>query len=177
MIAAIDVQYGDTAAAAACVTFDAWVDAAASGEFTSLLGEAAPYVPGELWRRELPCILSVLTVARAAPEVIVIDGYVWLDSAGRPGLGAHLFEALHGATPVIGVAKTAFLGSAHSRLVHRGASKHPLYVTSRGIDVEDAARAIESMHGQHRIPTLLKRADSLCREALKSSETGPSNGG
>jgi deoxyribonuclease V len=174
MIAAVDVQYAATSAAGACVTFDSWTDEAASGEFTALTSDIAPYVPGELWRRELPCILAVLGTLASAPSIVVIDGYVWLDDAGRRGLGAHLFEALGGGTPVIGVAKTAFCGSPHARFVLRGASQSPLYVTSSGIAVEDAARAIDAMHGPYRLPALLKRADRLCREALLVGGTGAS---
>lgn len=169
MIAAVDVQYGETIAAAACVTFLAWPDAAPSGEFTAIVKGIDPYVPGELWRREMPCILAVLGALGTPPEMVVIDGYVWLDAHERPGLGAHLFEALDGRIPVIGVAKTAFRGSEHACSVRRGASERPLYVTSRGISAADAAKAIEAMHGEHRLPTLLKRVDRLCRDALTAN--------
>jgi len=30
---------------------------------------------------------------------------------------------------------------------------------------EEAIRAVRSMHGDHRIPTLLRRVDGLCRAA------------
>lgn len=169
MIAAVDVQYGETLAAAACVTFHAWPDAAPAGEFTAIVSDPAPYVPGELWRRELPCILAVLGALASPPAVIVVDGYVWLDAQERPGLGAHLFEALQGRTPVIGVAKTAFRGSEHASAVRRGGSERPLYVTSRGISAADAAKAIEGMDGEYRLPSLLKRVDRLCRVALAAS--------
>jgi deoxyribonuclease V len=32
------------------------------------------------------------------------------------------------------------------------------------VDVQDAAAHIQRMHGPSRLPTLLKRADRLCRE-------------
>ena len=47
----------------------------------------------------------------------------------------------------------------------RGASKKPLYVTAIGTPVKDAARDVRAMHGAFRVPTLLARADRLCREA------------
>ena len=171
MIAAVDVQYGETIAAAACVTFDAWPDASPSGELTVIVKGIEPHVPGELWRRELPCILAVLGTLDSPPELIIVDCYVWLDAHERPGLGAHLFEALQGRAPVIGVAKTAFRGSEHACAVRRGGSERPLYVTSRGISAADAARGIAAMDGEYRLPTLLKRVDRLCRDALAARVT------
>jgi deoxyribonuclease V len=38
-------------------------------------------------------------------------------------------------------------------------------VTAAGIDVEEAARHVAAMHGNYRVPTLLKRVDSACRQA------------
>lgn len=48
--------------------------------------------------------------------------------------------------------------------LRRGTSRSPLYVTAAGMDATEAARHIAEMHGPHRIPTLLKRIDRLCRE-------------
>ena len=153
MIAAVDVQYGNALAAAACVTFADWPATSAMQELTQLISDPAPYVPGEFWRRELPGIVALLSALNVSPTIIVIDGYVWLDEAGRPGLGAHLFEALNGNIPVIGVAKTPFRGSPHAQLVQRGSSGRPLYITAQGLPITEAARAIRQMHGSHRIPT------------------------
>jgi deoxyribonuclease V len=116
-------------------------------------------VPGAFWQRKLPCLLTVLDGME--PDVVVVDGYVWLDEAFRKGLVAHLHERV--GVPVVGVAKTAFEGSPHARAVLRGASKKPLYVTSVGMDLDEAAGAILSMHGPHRLPTLLTLADHLAR--------------
>ena len=65
--------------------------------------------------------------------------------------------------PVIGVAKTSFRGSGFAQAVLRGTSQRPLYVTAAGMKPEIAAAHVLSMHGEYRIPTLLKRADQLCR--------------
>ncbi|MBN1843541.1 MAG: endonuclease V, partial [Deltaproteobacteria bacterium] len=48
--------------------------------------------------------------------------------------------------------------------IFRGGSIHPLYVTSAGVDLQKASEKIRTMHGAHRIPTLLKRVDLLARE-------------
>ena len=72
-------------------------------------------------------------------------------------------EVLGRAVPVIGVAKTRFAGATVAREVCRGMSNTPLFVTAAGLAVEAAARNIQAMHGQFRLPTLLKRVDQLCR--------------
>ena len=64
--------------------------------------------------------------------------------------------------PVIGVAKTSFVGATATPVI-RGASATPLYVTAIGIEQAVAAAQITAMHGPFRIPTLIKRADTLAR--------------
>lgn len=124
----------------------------------------ADYVPGELYRRELPGILSLLPELGQPPDLIIVDGYVAL-ADGTPGLGAHLYRALDEAVRVIGVAKTPFRGADHARQLFRGGARRPLYITAAGLPLAHAEQAIRAMHGPHRIPALLKRADRLCREA------------
>jgi deoxyribonuclease V len=165
-LAAVDVQYQDDRASAACLTFRAWEDEKPAREVQTFLHGVAEYEPGRFWRRELPCLRAVLALLDGLPHVIVIDGYVWLDGNGRKGLGAHLFEALGGRAAVISVAKHSFHGASHCVEVRRGKSPRPLYVTAEGIPLAEAARAVTSMHGEHRTPTLLKRVDRLCREAF-----------
>ena len=165
MLASLDVYYHDTTATAAAVLFHDWADAIAAKEMVVRVPDVEPYEPGQFYRRELPCLLAIL---RTIPPVktIIIDGYVWLDGPAKPGLGAHLYEALDEQVAVIGVAKTKFQGATEAREVTRGTSARPLFVTAVGIPLELAANAIQSMHGKHRIPTLLARADQLSRQAM-----------
>lgn len=51
------------------------------------------------------------------------------------GLGAYLYEAL----------------------------KRPLYITSLGVDLTEAAKLIENLGGSYRIPDILKKVDKLTR--------------
>ena len=164
MLACVDVNYEPRGALAACLVFRSFADPAPAREIVARIDEVAPYEPGAFYRRELPCLLEVLGKVGAPLEAVVIDGYVWLSSDGRPGLGAHLFEALERKVPVIGVAKTAFRGSAFAERLIRGGSSRPLFITAAGVAPSDAVARIRSMHGPHRIPTLLKRVDRLCRE-------------
>jgi deoxyribonuclease V len=63
---------------------------------------------------------------------------------------------------VIGVAKSLFPGAPATPLL-RGDSQRPLYVSATGVDLASAADNIRRMHGPHRLPTLLKQVDGLCR--------------
>jgi deoxyribonuclease V len=164
VLACVDVDYRDTEAVAAGVLFRAWPDGDSAADLVRRIPGVAPYEPGQFYKRELPCLLAVLGSAPAPPELVVVDGYVWL-ADGRPGLGGHLYEALGAAVPVVGVAKTRFLSATAAREVLRGDSRRPLYVTAAGVDVERAAEFVRSMHGAHRVPTLLKRVDQLCRRS------------
>lgn len=163
MIACVDVDYRDHEAVAACVLFRAWADAVDAGEEVEHVARVEPYRPGEFYRRELPCLLAVLGKVQGPLEAVVIDGYVWLGDETSPGLGGHLYAALGGTVPVIGVAKTGFAGVRVARPVVRGTSRRPLWVTAAGLDPDTAARHVAAMHGPFRIPTLLKRVDWLCR--------------
>jgi len=164
-IAVVDVDYAPDGASAraACVVARHWTDARAVEERVADVGAVAPYRPGRFFERELPCILQVLALAHERPAVVVIDGYVTLDAEGAPGLGAHLHARLNGAVAVVGVAKRRFGGAAMAAPVLRGGSARPLYVTATGVDLALAARLVGEMHGAHRIPTLLARADRLAR--------------
>ena len=164
MILAVDTHYTRAGAVTAGIFFADITDA--SSVFERVVASASPpaaYKPGEFYKRELPEILSFLSVLSRTPQLIIIDGYCTLDISGAPGLGNHLYEALDGAVDIIGVAKSAFRGSAHAETILRGRSQTPLYITACGIAQKNAARMIARMHGSHRIPALLKRVDQLCR--------------
>jgi deoxyribonuclease V len=166
MIACVDVDYRGDEAAAACVLSAGWADEAPAGELVERVVGVAPYVPGQFYKRELPCLLAVLRRVTQPIDVVVIDGYVWLEDESRPGLGAHLYEALGKRVPVVGVAKTQFLSAKLAvAVVHGTLSTKPLFVTAAGMSVNEAADRVRAMHGTHRVPTLLKRADALCRGA------------
>jgi deoxyribonuclease V len=162
MYAALDVQYDDPKqqALAAGVVFSDWSEARPAAEYTALCRDVAPYIPGEFYRRELPCLLAVLREIKEPIECILIDGYVQLGD--KPGLGQHLSAELNEQAPIIGVAKTPYAGAVAVEVI-RGASRSPLFVTSIGIDVTTAARHVQQMAGVYRVPDLLRRVDQLAR--------------
>jgi len=166
MLAFVDVAYRGHGARAACVLVDSWEAGAPLASYVDDIATVAPYEAGSFFRRELPCLLSVLRLLPERPDLVVVDGYVWLPSPLRPGLGAHLHEALGQTTPVVGIAKTAFAGVDRCAAVvpvFRGTSRKPLYVTAAGIDTGAAAQCVRQMAGKHRIPEILRVTDQLSR--------------
>jgi len=165
-IALVDVYYEGPSARAACVLAPSWEANSALESHVLRLTRVKPYEPGSFYRRELPCLLGVLGALGARPDIVVIDGYVWLPSPVRPGLGACLYEALGRNIAVVGIAKTAFSGAENSPVVaavRRGVSRKPLYVTAVGLELEVAAECVRRMAGSHRIPELSREVDKLSR--------------
>lgn len=165
MILAFDTCYYDDKAKTVCIAFEHWTANSPAEVFTEVATGIAPYEPGAFYKRELPCIMSLLQqITLPNIEAIIVDGFVYLDDNNLPGLGAHLYHQLNGSIPVIGVAKTNFKTvETNKTTLTRGISHRPLYITAIGIDLTVASRLIEQMDGPHRIPALLKQLDTLSR--------------
>ncbi|MCU0436490.1 MAG: endonuclease V [Raineya sp.] len=161
MIFAFDTHYHENKAHTVCMGFENWTDKEATLELTENLEVPDEYIPGEFYRRELPCIMSLLSkVSLQSEDVIIIDGFVVLDDTAKLGLGGHLYEELNRLVPIIGVAKSNFATlNTLKREVYRGDSKRPLYITSLGIDLDQATAYVQSMYGAYRIPDILKKLD------------------
>ncbi|MGE5352509.1 MAG: endonuclease V [Acidobacteriota bacterium] len=164
MILAVDVSYNMDEAFAAGVAFNNWKDEKPLYEVTASQEGIMSYIPGSFYLRELPVILELLKKLNEMPEVIIVDGYVWLGREKKDGLGGRLYKALDKKIPVIGVAKSPFKDTPENLKLLRGRSLRPLFITSIGISLEEAKTCIAHMHGDNRIPTLLKRADQLSRK-------------
>ncbi|MEM8983419.1 MAG: endonuclease V [Pseudomonadota bacterium] len=162
----IDVHYENDAASAAGVLFSAWTDPAPLASVRCAREGLADYEPGQFYKRELPVILDLLQRIEDPLDTIVIDGYVHLGPEARAGLGQHLWSALEQRVAIIGVAKNRFVGTPAESELLRGKSAKPLFVTAVGVDLDEAKRAIAAMHGEHRLPTLLKLVDQLCRQSV-----------
>lgn len=165
-IAFVDVDYKGQGARAACILIRSWEAELFSSAYVRDIEEVEPYESGNFCRRELPCLLSVLQMLPALPEAVVVDGYVWLSSGCRPGLGARLYDALNRAAPVIGIAKSAFKGIEPCNCVVpvlRGTSLRPLFVTAAGIETNVAAERVRRMAGKYRIPEIVRITDALSR--------------
>ncbi|WP_298901167.1 endonuclease V [uncultured Psychroserpens sp.] len=167
MYLALDVHYKDNYAKSVGVTFLTKDDETPQETLISTLEDIAPYQPGEFYKRELPCLLEVISkVNRNDLQAILVDGHVYVDNDGQFGLGGYLYEALHNQVPIIGVAKRAFHANKNTIIeVLRGTSNNPLHISAIGIDVAEAAQFIKEMHGNHRHPTLLKILDGITKTA------------
>ena len=163
MILAVDVAYQKEAAIVGGVLFRNWKDEKPLKKLVISYSIPDNYMPGQFYRRELPCIAALLEQVPEVLECIVIDGFVYLGRAKEPGLGKHLRDMLEQKVVVIGVAKTPFKDTPKACEVLRGKSQNPLYVTADGIKEDRAKFLIKSMHGLDRIPTLLKYVDRLCK--------------
>jgi deoxyribonuclease V len=165
VILAVDVDYRVDTAIVAGIIFSNWRDESPDRVVHSKMASVEDYEPGQFYKREMPCIIQLLTDYKLTPDFIVIDGFVALGQESKPGLGMHLHDALDRKIPVIGVAKSSFKNSRFETEVLRGSSQKPLYVTAVGVACETAKNYIRSMHGKHRIPTLLKLVDRECRKS------------
>lgn len=166
MILAFDTYYYDNKAKTVCLEFEKWSENKNFKIYTEIIDNVEEYIPGEFYKRELPCIISLLNKCDLKNiEVIIVDGFVYLDDENKFGLGGYLYEKLNKKIPIIGVAKTNFATiEKHKKPLFRGESKKPLFITAIGIELDDAVQKIESMNGEYRIPTLLKELDRLTKE-------------
>ncbi|CAM1349141.1 endonuclease V [Tenacibaculum halocynthiae] len=168
MILAFDTYYFENQAKTVCIQFNNWNSKETTKVYEETLTGISDYIPGEFYKRELPCILSLLKKINLDNcYAIIIDGFVFLDDNKKLGLGGHLYKSLKNNIPVIGVAKNDFKNiNTHKTSIVRGNSKKALHITAIGMDVNIAAKKIKEMHGEFRFPDLLKKVDSLGRENL-----------
>jgi deoxyinosine 3'endonuclease (endonuclease V) len=166
MILAIDTYYFDNKAKTIGVGFNEWKDENPFEIYSETIEGIEEYEPGSFYKRELPCILSILKlIDKEKIKLIIVDRYVILDDNGKLGLGGHLFEKLDKQIPIIGVAKTGFHSNKlHTKPLLRGESKKPLFISAIGIELNLAYEHIKSMHGNYRMPTLLQLMDSKTKE-------------
>lgn len=166
MIYAFDTFYYEDFAKTVCIAFEDWNSETESFIYSENTEISADYESGTFYKRELPCILSLLKkIDLKEGDLIIVDGYVTLDNSGKIGLGGYLYESLNQKYPVIGIAKNGFASEDNLRkTIFRGESKTPLFLTAVGIDTDDTKIKVENMYGAYRIPTLLKKLDQITRE-------------
>jgi deoxyribonuclease V len=166
MIVAIDVHYRTDIAKIVAIEFQNWTDAAPDKIVIAYKTDIDDYEPGASYKRELPCIVEIMQqIDLNTVDFLIVDGYVFLDSAGKKGLGYYVFEHFNKKIPIIGVAKSHFFDNDKFVLpILRGESKNPLYITAIGMELYEAADCIEKMDGSFRMPTLLKQLDTLTKE-------------
>ncbi|MEV7503857.1 endonuclease V [Streptomyces sp. NPDC093018] len=186
-VTGVDVAYDDERdlVAAAAVVLDA-ATLEVLAESTAVGRVSFPYVPGLLAFRELPTVLAALESLPVAPGLVVCDGY-GLAHPRRFGLASHL-GVLTGL-PTIGVAKNPFTFTYEEPAAARG-SFAPLLAgdeeVGRALRTREAVKPVFVSVGHrvslagalahtlaltpaYRLPETTRRADGLCRRALKEA--------
>ena len=176
MIVAFDTYYYNGYSYTVGGVFENWTDKKVNYYVTSKRECIdAEYVSGELYKRELPCIMQCIKMLDLNNiDTIIVDGFVWLTTDGTDNtlaLGMRLFNALkeeYNRTDItiIGIAKTGFHWPIPGCVeIKRGVSKAPLYVTcSNKEETSKYATLIEQMYGAYRLPDIIKAIDSKTRD-------------
>ncbi|MEH0531150.1 endonuclease V [Streptomyces stelliscabiei] len=186
-VTGVDVAYDDerdVVAAAAVVLDAATLDVVAE---TTAVGQVSfPYVPGLLAFREIPTVLAALDALPCDPGLVVCDGY-GLAHPRRFGLAAHL-GVLTGL-PTIGVAKNPFTFTHDDPGTPRGSAApllagteevgralrtrdgvKPVFVSvGHRVSLDNACAHTLALTPAYRLPETTRRADSLCRRALRDT--------
>ncbi|HEY3451300.1 MAG TPA: hypothetical protein VGK67_33385 [Myxococcales bacterium] len=151
-------------ATAACVVLRSFDASESLEERTVTVRTVATRGSGRSFERELSLLRAVLGAVESEIQVAVIGGYVWLDGTTRPGLGAHLYQALGESISVLGIADARCdAGKPEALEVRRGRGSRPVFVTSVGFPPPVVGKLVGAMHGRGRIPWALARAAALGR--------------
>ncbi|MEV7419602.1 endonuclease V [Streptomyces sp. NPDC089919] len=191
LVAGVDVAYDDgrDLVAAAAVVLDA-ATLEVVEEATAVGRVSFPYVPGLLAFRELPTVLAALEALNAVPDLVVCDGY-GLAHPRRFGLACHLGVVT--GLPTIGVAKNPFTfthrdpapgrgeseplcaadGTEVGRALRTRAGVKPVFVSvGHRVSLDTACAHTLALTPRYRLPETTRRADHLCRTALKEATGG-----
>ena len=158
---AIDTYYTEENAYTVGVFFSQWDDV----EPLKIIKRITKPVPGEFYKRELPCIMDLLGgVDFDSLSTVIVDGFIRIEKDGVlvPGLGEHLYDEIKDWNiSIIGVAKSKFDGCEKwSVPIIRKAGSKPLYVQGIGRYTDEmAASLIKGMSGPNKLPTLLHLLD------------------
>ncbi|MGK9462561.1 endonuclease V [Streptomyces sp. G6] len=186
-VTGVDVAYDDqrdVVAAAAVVLDAATLDVVA--ESTAVGRISFPYVPGLLAFREIPTVLAALDALPCPPGLVVCDGY-GLAHPRRFGLASHL-GVLTGL-PTIGVAKNPFTFTHDGPDAPRGSTSplldgaeevgravrtrdgvKPVFVSvGHRVSLDNACAHTLALAPAYRLPETARRADALCRQALRAA--------
>ncbi|MEU3829308.1 endonuclease V [Streptomyces sp. NPDC029080] len=184
-VTGVDVAYDDgldLVAAAAVVLDAATLEVVA--EATAVGRVSFPYVPGLLAFREIPTVRAALDRLPCPPGLVVCDGY-GLAHPRRFGLASHL-GVLTGL-PTIGVAKNPFTFAYDDPEPARGdrapllagtevvgcalrtrEGVKPVFVSvGHRVSLAGAVAHTLALTPRFRLPETTRRADALCRQALR----------
>lgn len=132
-------------------------------EYIIIVDNVDSYQSGRFYKREMPCLIALIEKINDHFDLIIIDGYVYLDGMGKWGLGRYLYDDLPVKKPIIGVAKNHFYDISQDYAVYRGKSKKPLYVTCVDFNIFIAKNLVKDLQGNYRIPDIIQKTDKLSR--------------
>jgi len=166
---AVDVHYNDNGTAnVSSLEFEEWNASDYKYASTKIVENIKPYESGQFYKRELPCIISILGEFNLdLVEYIIIDGYVWLGTVDKPGLGTYLYHAFNQKIPIIGVAKSKYDHTPQDEDFAIEFAYNTASLEGNTITLEEAKNFIQKMHGDNRIPTLLKKVDQIARGRIE----------
>ncbi|POX60812.1 endonuclease V [Streptomyces sp. Ru62] len=187
LVTGVDVAYDDgldLVAAAAVVLDAATLDVVA--EATAVGRVSFPYVPGLLAFRELPTVRAALDRLPCAPGLVVCDGY-GLAHPRRFGLASHLGVLTD--LPTAGVAKNPFTFAYDDPEPARGGwapllagteevgralrtrdGVKPVFVSvGHRVSLDNVVAHTLALTPRYRLPETTRRADALCRRALREA--------
>lgn len=133
-------------------------------EYSIIVDDVDSYQSGKFYKREMPCLMALIEKIKDPFDVIIIDGYVYLDGVEKWGLGRYLYNNLPVKKPIIGIAKNHFYGISQDYAVYRGKSKNPLYVTCMDFNIFIAKNLVKNLQGYYRMPDIVQNTDKLSRE-------------
>ncbi|WP_280233579.1 endonuclease V [Nocardia cyriacigeorgica] len=184
-IAGLDSAYHDDGAVAAAIVV---VDAHTlhTVESTVAYGTTTfPYVPGLLSFREMPTTITALQQLDTTPDLLVCDAQ-GLAHPRRFGFACHVGVVT--GIPTIGVAKSAWGecpqpgadrgahtditidGEVVGRVLRTRAGVKPVFVSvGHLIDLDTACDQVLALTPKYRLPETTRRADQLCRQALRDA--------
>lgn len=130
-------------------------------QYKTTVHNVMPYKSGQFYQREMPCLLQLINEIKEPFDIIIIDGYVYLDGETQAGLGKHLYEHLNDKKPIIGIAKNSFQNINNQYAIYRGNSKKPLFITCIDFDLDNAKQLVKNLEGQFRIPNIINMVDKI----------------
>jgi len=165
MILALDVHYRENLAKSVGILFN-WQDSVPKEIVCEYIYEMEEYIPGQFYKRELPCLLKIIEkIDISILDAIIVDGHIYVDNNFEYGLGGKLYEVLDKKIPIIGVAKTPFFKNKETiRELYRGESKTPLYISSIGLNLDIVIDCIKNMYGKSRMPYILRDLDKITKD-------------
>lgn len=163
----LDVYYheieNETIATVAGIRFTGIENITILNEYTITMNQVEPYQSGQFYKREMPCLLALIQQIKEPFDMIIIDGYVYLNGTDKAGLGKYLYDNLSVKMPMIGIAKKHFYDISEDYAIYRGKSKQPLYITCIDIEIEQAKNLVIALQGKYRIPDIITIVDRLSK--------------